>query len=467
MKSTKSAVAGQTPLEALIAATIFVVILSTIVLIFYGGQASNLDTLEAQRALHLSRTGLEAARTIRDGDWDELSNGSHGLIFATSSWTFSGTSDTKDIYTRTVVVSDAGLNVRKLISRITWQATFLRTQTLELAEHLTNWAGVVGGRSDPSGDWTNPRTLSNVDAGAALEGTDVDAEGIYAYLSTESANANKKDLHIFNVSDPANPTLSSATDINDAKGIVSLDRGTGNYLFVALNGITNDLAVINVSNTASPSISAQLNVNGTDALSIFEAGGKVYFGTKSNSSGAEFYVINVADPLNPAILGSYEVGAAVNDIFIQNNRAYLATSKTDSGLMILDVTNSASPSLLGSTFSSTAKSIYVKSLAVTLVGVGNDLKIVDVTSPGAITTVGTYDAGDTVNDIDATGTLAFLGTSNSNKEFQVINISNPAAPSLHSSFNFPQNNTGIDYYNNLVFASVRSNDALRIITSSP
>ena len=61
--------------------------------------------------------------------------------------------------------------------------------------------------------------------------------------------------------------------------------------------------------------------------------------------------------------------------------------------------------------------------------------------------------------------LAFIASSNSNREFQVINISDPNNPSLWSYFNFPQVATGIDYEDNLVYVSVRSNDALRIITS--
>ncbi|GAH25486.1 unnamed protein product, partial [marine sediment metagenome] len=47
------------------------------------------------------------------------------------------------------------------------------------------------------------------------------------------------------------------------------------------------------------------------------------------------------------------------------------------------------------------------------------------------------------------------------------NISNPGNIELWSSFNFPQVATGIDYEDNVVYVSVRSNDALRIITSSP
>ena len=46
-------------------------------------------------------------------------------------------------------------------------------------------------------------------------------------------------------------------------------------------------------------------------------------------------------------------------------------------------------------------------------------------------------------------------------------FSSSTSPVLHSSFNFPQVATGVDYEDNLVYVSVRSNDALRIITSSP
>ena len=91
--------------------------------------------------------------------------------------------------------------------------------------------------------------------------------------------------------------------------------------------------------------------------------------------------------------------------------------------------------------------------------------IVNSANLGSLSVIGSYNTGGQVNDIYIRDYLAFLATSNSTAEFQAVNITSKATPILHSSYNFPQLGTGITYRNNVVYMSVRSNDALRIITS--
>lgn len=69
-----------------------------------------------------------------------------------------------------------------------------------------------------------------------------------------------------------------------------------------------------------------------------------------------------------------------------------------------------------------------------------------------------------VNGVRVSGRFAFLATEDSNEEFQVLDISNPASiPAPVSTYNFPQEATGVDFENNIIYSSVRSNDGLRII----
>ena len=90
----------------------------------------------------------------------------------------------------------------------------------------------------------------------------------------------------------------------------------------------------------------------------------------------------------------------------------------------------------------------------------NAVNLNDIFVRGSISTYGT------VNDIFSVGNLSFLATSSPNKELQIIDIADPDNLALISYFDFPQEATGIDYVNNLIFVSVRSNNALRIITST-
>lgn len=73
------------------------------------------------RALLLAQEGIEAARSIRDADFEFLTDGAHGIALATTSWAFAGTSDTQDGFTRTVTVSGIDIRTKKIMSAVLGQ----------------------------------------------------------------------------------------------------------------------------------------------------------------------------------------------------------------------------------------------------------------------------------------------------------------------------------------------------------
>jgi len=95
----------------------------------------------------------------------------------------------------------------------------------------------------------------------------------------------------------------------------------------------------------------------------------------------------------------------------------------------------------------------------------HEFHIFDISTSTAILDLGSKDIAANVNGVLTRDYLAFLATDDPNKELQIWEISNPANINLWASFNFPQVATDIDYEDNFVYVSVRSNDALRIITS--
>ena len=137
-------------------------------------------------------------------------------------------------------------------------------------------------------------------------------------------------------------------------------------------------------------------------------------------------------------------------------------------MIIIDVTNPVSPSIMGSiNVNDDVYGVYPKSENNVLVGEKTKFYIINATDASSMTTLGSALIGNRTRDIVSVGSLAFLATENPNAEFQIYDISNPASPFLWNSFNFPQTATGIDYENNIVYVSVKSNDGLRIITSTP
>jgi hypothetical protein len=457
---------GQGVLEVIIALGVFGIILGAGIMYFFGGQSITLDAINSERALGFARTGLEGTRVIRDQNWYDLQDGTHGLVFDQGMWQLSGSSDSHDEFKRQIIIETTDVNIKKVTTRVTWQTDPTRVQEVELVEYITNWPNVSDGWTDPTGDWSNPMTLSSIDAGPAVEGQGVDMEGTTAYLAAKSSNEKKDDLYIYDMTDPSNPTLVSQTEVNKSNGILELDFVNDKYLFASLLGIDDEFVVFDVSLPEFPTIIATKDITPAEATGLTSEDGVMFLSTKENA-GAEFFAIDISVPSNPTVIGTFDVGANVNDIFILNNRAYLATDKPSGSLIVLDISDPYSMGVIGSSQNTEIDAVFVKSWTQTLIGTNQELRIMNTVDPSSPIEIGAYSPDVAINDVVAVGYLAFVATSDPNKEFQVVNIEDVANPYLYSYFNFPQVASEIDYYDNLVFTSVRSNDALRVITSNP
>ncbi|MDP3985521.1 MAG: hypothetical protein Q8P82_02040, partial [bacterium] len=94
-----------------------------------------------------------------------------------------------------------------------------------------------------------------------------------------------------------------------------------------------------------------------------------------------------------------------------------------------------------------------------------ELAIINVANPAVPTVIGSLNFGSSVQSVYAADTLMFTATANANEEFQIYEITDPIDIQYYSGLNFPQVATDIAFENNTIYVSVRSNEALRIITS--
>jgi len=145
---------GQSLVEALIALSVFVVGVATIGFLVLDASVASRQGLERTQATLFAQEGLEAVRSIRDGDFDNLAVGTHGLALVGNVWTFSGTSDTQDQFTRQVVVSnvpgvlDDDSDIKKIQSTVTWQVTQVRQSSVTYVSYLTDWNQTHGQAGD-------------------------------------------------------------------------------------------------------------------------------------------------------------------------------------------------------------------------------------------------------------------------------------------------------------------------------
>lgn len=465
-------------------------------------QAFNVNRLGEEESSANSRAleGLEAARAIAGRSYLNLTNGPHGLTNQNSFWEFSGSSESLGKFTRQIIASDVFRDAngeiigsggsldpftKRVEALVTWSFSPGRANSVSLKSYFTNLqestnlGGDVGCRG-VSGDWRNPVTLGTVDLGPGNEATGLDVKQKIVYMSAEASAAAKPDFFIVDATDGQNPFIRS--NLNTGPGLNAVDAAN-TFAYVANKATNAQLQIIDVANLNSPVLvsSFQLpGISGNDAVgrSVFYYAGKVYIGTKRVTTGPtnpEFHIVDVSNPAVPVWLGSKEIDADVNKIYVTGTTAYLATSDAQE-LKIFDVSNPANITQIGG-FDASGNSEDGKSLSV----VGNklylgrtiggnhvdhhELHVLDIGNPALIVNLGSKDLASDVNGILTCGNLALIGTSDPNKEFQVWNVADPANIVFWSSLNFPQVGTGVDYEGNFVYLSVRSNDALRIITS--
>ncbi|MEK7518965.1 MAG: hypothetical protein AAB549_03520, partial [Patescibacteria group bacterium] len=120
---------GFSVVEVLLASSIFSLLVTALVGAFIYGQESSALAGARARAGMLADEGLEASRSIRDGTFANLVDGSHGLALSGGVWAYSGTLDVTGQFTRTVRVSTVDASTKELTSTVTWQQNAQRIGT--------------------------------------------------------------------------------------------------------------------------------------------------------------------------------------------------------------------------------------------------------------------------------------------------------------------------------------------------
>jgi len=130
---------GFSLIETLFAIAILAIIVPISIDALIFGTRTASDSGTQNRALFLAHEGLEAVRNIRDENFSNLTNGSHGIAISGNVWTFSGVSNTVDIFTRTITLSDSGKQRKTITSQVVWQKNPQQQGTITLSTQLTNW----------------------------------------------------------------------------------------------------------------------------------------------------------------------------------------------------------------------------------------------------------------------------------------------------------------------------------------
>ncbi len=141
--------------------------------------------------------------------------------------------------------------------------------------------------------------------------------------------------------------------------------------------------------------------------------------------GAFYEPSHASAQLNLTLLGSYDTSGTAFDVSVAGNYAYVADSRD--GLLIIDISDPTSPSLVGN-YEAGTKGVYISGEYAYVTQPLLRLYIIDISEPISPTLKGSYRLGDIVNDVFVSNNYAYVACSDSG--LFIVDVSNPSSPSL-------------------------------------
>lgn len=461
---------GQSLVEVLISITLITFIAVNLLSLLTNRLQIMTLTRKSIKAMALAEEGLEATRIIRDAGWNLMASGTHGLALSNGAWGFQGASDLTEDFTRTVTISNSALNEKTINVAVAWTSPSGEITNYSLDTLLTNWRSIGGPLL--SGNWQNPQTLGSIDIGPGNAGTGLAVSNSKVYMSAKAADKKKDDLYVIDVSNGSAPSIVGTVNTGPGANSVAV---SGTRAYLASSDSAAQLQIVDITGGPVLLNSFKLTGNSSQAMSVATAGNLAYIGT-AGDAGPEFFIVDVSNGSDPQLRGSLEISGDVNDLAFFNGHVFIATSNDSQELVEIDVTDPASPSIVATINmpgTGDAKSLFInaqdyRAYIGRLVENGSntpELVVLNLRQQGAPVLIGSKEFSQSMYAVYAADSLGFFGLEEANLEFQIFNVSDLSNITYFSGLNFPQSLVDFAFENNSVFASVRSNDALRIITS--
>ncbi len=140
---------GIVVVEILIVIGIIAIVVSSLLGVVVFSLKLSASVKETTIADALAREAVEVTRSIRDSDWNKITNGNHGLTNTGGYWDFSGTENIINGFTRAILIEDVqrdnnnnivesgGTNdpdTKKVTVTVSWE-----NRKVEIITYFTNW----------------------------------------------------------------------------------------------------------------------------------------------------------------------------------------------------------------------------------------------------------------------------------------------------------------------------------------
>jgi hypothetical protein len=155
---------------------------------------------------------------------------------------------------------------------------------------------------------------------------------------------------------------------------------------------------------------------------------------------AGLQVIDITDTANPSLAGSYNTLDYAWGVAISGDYAYVADDEF--GLQVIDISNPTNPLLAGNYDTpGNARSVAVSGDCAYVVDYTTGLQVIDISDPTNPSLAGSYDTPGFASGVAIAGDFVYVA--DYAYGLQVIDISDPTNPSLAGSYNTPSNARGV------------------------
>ena len=368
---------GFSTLEMLIAMTVIVLTMGAVILVSFSNQSILVDSARNSDALALAQAGIESIQTLARKDFKLV----NPVVAAPNG----------DYTTAVNVETQPDLFTKKITSTVTWNGEHLRAQHVTLTSIVSDFENPIGADTCSSvlvGNWASPSTqfsgdVANMigDSPNTLTISDVDAYlgKLYVAVSDTSVNTSKTFL-TFDVTDPTSPVSIPALSIDNNASVAGIAavRVAGSYAYAA-----NAVKAFYKTGIVAP------NIECTNSAGANKSCGQLQIISLSGGTASVAYTYQL-----PNVVGTPGQGDG-NSLFYKDGYVYLGLTKT---------------------------------------GSGPEFNIIDVHDPSAPALIGSYAVGAGVNKILVRGNYAYLGTSDNSRELIVLDVSNPALPTVARTY---------------------------------
>lgn len=229
-------------------------------------------------------------------------------------------------------------------------------------------------------------------------------------------------------------TLPPVAELPGADLWVSKMAASGTYA-VLLGGSTEQLGVIDISAPTTPVQKGQYKSNHTFNYSANDVAFDGSYAYMSMINWGEVAIVDVAtNPNLPELVSTLSGLSSVDDLEVSGNTLYAAIS---TGIKIIDVANKAAPAVIATaTLGAKPNAMYILgNYLYAGINSTDTLSILDISNPASPTVVGSVSDATNLGTFDSLAVVGnYLYVNAGSNKLTIIDISNKASPAVTANF---------------------------------